>query len=953
MKDEHKTKAILMKELRLLREEVVELQGKFKTSVQEKMGETTIYDQEFDSRLENLKRTNTELLAQIDERIKTEQLLKESKEKYRNLLELVIDGICIVQDFRMKFCNFELAEMLGYKSEKIIGSRFDKFIFPEDLPRIFEFHRRHIKGEKDMGLVEARILGKSGITIWTEMNASIINYEGNPAQLVVVRNISDKIEARWALERSEKKYRTLIENQGEGVCTIDEQDHFTLVNPAAEKILGVSSGEMIGRSISEFLDEKPLAYFQEQKEKQRQGHQSTYDLKLTNAKGDVRQLIVTATPNLDNKGEFVGIFTIFRDITERQRAQEALRSSEARFRMLADTTTAAIFIHRGNCLRYVNRTAVTMTGYSKDELLDMDFLEIIHQDWQQLAQKRGLSRLQGEKVPERYELQILTKQGVIKWVDFTAGIMEFEGQTSVLGTCFDITDHKVAEQALQESEERYRRLTENAPDMIWRSDLQGKLKYINSVAKKATGYSPAEVINMDPEKYLTPKSRKDVRRWIKKALAFEPSVDFYSGEVEYYHKDGHLVPCDLKVTMVRDENGKVVYLEGISRDITDRKKAEEEKARLEKHLMQAQKMESIGTLAGGIAHDFNNSLQIILCSVNLVEEAGLNRQVFSENIQVIRKATQQMSKWTTDLLAYSRGSFSLKRPLDMNECIEKAVSIISHNLTGRINITWEPDPTPPWIEVSPGEIEQVVVNLLINASEAITKRGDIHIQSQLTNTAPFELENGFAPEKFVRLTVKDNGCGMDTEAAERIFEPFFSTKFIGRGMGMAVVFGIVKSNNGRIFVRSKPGKGTTIDVYFPAIKAPAIQNTLSVPKILEKRQYTKILLVDDETDLVNVVARTLKHNGYEVVTASNGLEAADSARENMNVDIVIMDVIMPEVDGLQAYLNIKKHLPNARFIAISGYDEKGPVQDVMDAGADLFIQKPFEIPTLLQILKEI
>ena len=570
-----------------------------------------------------------------------------------------------------------------------------------------------------------------------------------------------------------------------------------------------------------------------------------------------------------------------------------------------------------------------------------------------MAKGRGSLRLQGKEVAKRYELQILTKSGETRWVDFSTGMMEFDGQASILGTCFDITDRKVAEQALRESEERYRRLSENAPDMICRIDYQGKVLYVNSVVQKILGYSPSEMIGKSIDKYMDADALEALKGLMKKTLISDPLQSSFGGEISYNHKGGYQVPCDLRVSMVRDRLGKVVYFEGISRDITDRKQAEEEKSKLEKQLIQAQKMESIGTLAGGIAHDFNNSLQIILCSANLVEDSVADKKAIIDNIEIIKKAISQMSKWTTDLLAYSRGSFSLRRSLNLNECIERSISIIQHNLTGRINVSWEPSSSQLWIESSPGEIEQVMVNLLINASEAISERGEIVVQSRSSDQPTQEPGSDAALQKFACLSVRDNGSGMEKKTIERIFEPFFSTKFIGRGMGMAVVFGIVKSNNGKLHVKSKPGEGTTIEVYLPVIEAPSTRVVTKVPKLIDGKPHTKILLVDDEEDLVNVVARTLKNSGYKVLTASNGLEAADAAKNNPDTDIVILDVIMPEIDGLQAYRKLKEHLPNSKFIAISGYDQKGPVEEVMEAGADIFLQKPFEIPALLQILKQI
>jgi PAS domain S-box-containing protein len=475
------------------------------------------------------------------------------------------------------------------------------------------------------------------------------------------------------------------------------------------------------------------------------------------------------------------------------------------------------------------------------------------------------------------------------------------------------------------------------------------VSYVNPAVERFLGQPPEKAIGMNVEEYITEDSIRRIQGWLKNAAKSVPPQEFFQGEIEYIHKNGHRVPSEINVTIVRDAFGAITMLEGISRDITKRKRTEDEKQRLEKQLYQAQKMESIGTLAGGIAHDFNNSLQIVLCSINLINEQLNAAHVAHENVQLIKKSAEQMAKWTNDLLAYARGTFSLKRNLNINESIENAVDLVRYNLTGRIEMDADLDPNLPAIMATPGEMEQIMVNLLINASEAIEGRGKIRIETKIARRVPGEARKSKASDTpMIHVSVTDSGIGMSPETIERIYEPFFSTKFIGRGMGMAVVFGIVKSHNGRIFLKSEPGMGTRFDLYFPIVAKEENQGKSQEPTSEEIPPIgDKILLVDDEEELVDLISRAFSDRGMEVVSAYNGAQAIDVLGRHPDVGLVILDMVMPELDGLQAYVNIKQRIPNAKFLVISGYDAYGPAKEVMEAGADDFLQKPFDIFILL------
>jgi two-component system, cell cycle sensor histidine kinase and response regulator CckA len=517
----------------------------------------------------------------------------------------------------------------------------------------------------------------------------------------------------------------------------------------------------------------------------------------------------------------------------------------------------------------------------------------------------------------------------------------------IFGSHFQYTMNKrrAADDALRASEEKYRTILESIEEGYFETDLEGNFTFFSDPFCKILGWSRNELMGTNTSKYTTPETRQkmdQISARIKKTGVPENVADYV-----ITRPDGNRVTLELSFALMKDQGERPIGFRGVLRDVSERLKSEEEKRRLENQLQQAQKMESIGTLAGGIAHDFNNILMGIQGNASLMLLKIDASHPSFEKIKNVEKYVQNGTELTKQLLGFARrGKYQVKAS-DINEIIDKSATMFGRTKKEiRIRMDLARD---IWtVEVDRGQIEQALLNLYVNAWQAMPEGGDLYLQTENvlldgSQLRPYKVEAG----KYVKITVADTGVGIDNKTKDRIFEPFFTTKEMGRGtgLGLASVYGIVKNHGGYINVFSERERGTTFSIYLPASEKKVVADK-EIAVSFEKGSGT-VLLIDDEQMIIDVGRELLSNLGYEVMLAMSGPEALEEYKKNQaKIDLVIMDMIMPGMGGGETFDRLKEINPDVKVLLSSGYSIDGQATKIMQRGCAGFIQKPFNMNQL-------
>ncbi len=509
--------------------------------------------------------------------------------------------------------------------------------------------------------------------------------------------------------------------------------------------------------------------------------------------------------------------------------------------------------------------------------------------------------------------------------------------------------------ALRESEERLRLLVKNASDSLVIINADGRQRYVSPAAERITGFPITELEGKSLDMLIHPDDLQNVKDAWNEAIAFPEKT--VTVEYRHIHKTREWVFIETTAQSFLTEpaiNGGIASV----RDITERKKVEEENEQLQTQLAQAHKMESIGRLAGGVAHDFNNMLGVILGHTEMALQ-GLNptNPLFT-NLQEINTAARRSADLTRQLLAFARKQTVAPKVLNLNNTVQEVITMLRRLIGEDINLIWLPGENLPPVKIDPTQIDQILANLCVNARDAIADMGDVTIK---TEAATFDesycaAHVGYNPGEYVLLEVSDTGCGMDSETLTLLFEPFFTTKEIGRGtgLGLATVYGIVQQNKGFIKVLSEPGQGTTFKIYLPRHTSPTELLAKEETEHMTEHGHETILLVEDELMILNMTAAILKQHGYNVLTAATPGEAIQLAGEHAGaIDLLMTDVVMPEMNGRALAEHLLILSPNLRCLFMSGYtaDVIGH-HSVLDEDVH-FIQKPFTLKDLTAKVREV
>ncbi len=540
----------------------------------------------------------------------------------------------------------------------------------------------------------------------------------------------------------------------------------------------------------------------------------------------------------------------------------------------------------------------------------------------------------------------------------------FETWTRVMVLClflifgshvqYTVNKRKAADDALRDSEEKYRTILESIEEGCFETDLEGNLTFFSNPFLKILGYSRDELLGANTATYTAPETAANmegITRQLRETGTPQNVTDY-----DVICRDGTSISLELSVSLLKDQDGLPLGYRGVMRDVSERKKTDEEKRKLEAQLQQAQKMESIGTLAGGIAHDFNNILMGIQGNASLMLLKIESDHPNYEKIKNIEQYVQNGTELTKQLLGFARRGKYLIKATDLNDIIDKSSALFARTKK-EIRVHTELAEDLWTAEVDRGQIEQVLLNLYVNAWQAMTNGGDLFLQTEnvildRNYVKPYKVE----PGRYVKISVSDTGVGIDKETQERIFEPFFTTKEMGRGtgLGLASVYGIIKSHGGYINVYSEQERGTVFTIYLPASeKTVPVEEAESLAAPIVRGSGT-ILLIDDEQMILDVGIELLEELGYTVVSAMSGQEAIDIFEKDRDqIDLIIMDMIMPGMGGGETFDRLRAIDSNIKVLLSSGYSINGQATNILRRGCDGFIQKPFNMNQLAEKVQKI
>jgi PAS domain S-box-containing protein len=650
----------------------------------------------------------------------------------------------------------------------------------------------------------------------------------------------------------------------------------------------------------------------------------------------------------------VGLFAVMlfffnrrlkKEVLERKRVETSLMLSEEKFfkAFHHGPTLMTISTLEDGRLLEINENFIRMTGYTREEAIGATTVELgflsskardeIKQSIDRIGAVNGL------------EYILKKKNGDVLHCLYFAETITIAGKQRLLSIASDITQRKQAEEALQESETRFRALFENIPAAIQGYDQEGILWYWNQASVDLYGYTKEEAIGKNIiDLIVPPKMRNHVREATRHAG--ETGGGESSEELMLMRKDGSKVSV-LSNHVALKNKGKGLELYCLDVDLTLQKQ-------LQTRLEQARKSEAISSLAGGIAHQFNNVLSGITGNLDLIEMVFPGDENLLRYIERMKTAARRMTQLTGQLVAYARGGKYQPETVAMHDFVSSALPLVKHVIAPTVTVEMDLSVDRDCVKADPAQMQMVLMAALANASEAMEGKGRIRISSRcevLTSADAGDFPS-LRPGNYVKLTIADDGKGMDEETRMRIFEPFFSTRFFGRGLGMAAVYGIIKNHGGWIFVDSMPGKGTCVNIYLPVVDVISQNNT--TPKSKPVKGSGTILVIEDEKMVMEVNRALLTKMGYHVLEAATGQAAIDLTRTfDGNIDMALLDIVLPDMDGKALYPLLMAKRPDLKVIVCSGYSIDGPAGEIMDAGADDFIQKPFTRATLSEKLKKI
>ncbi|MDP8247806.1 MAG: PAS domain S-box protein [Candidatus Tritonobacter lacicola] len=939
----------------------------------------------------DLLRTASNFISSAIGRSKTE-------ERFRMIFNKAKDGMFIeTADGRIVDVNKAACRMLGYTREELCSMRVKDLMPSEIAAQLPET----IQGEtvRDGKYIETVNVRKDGTRLPVEVSGTLVEIWGEKMVIAILRDITERKKAEEELLESEEKYRALIETTDTGYQILDGAGRVIDANPEFVRLTGHKTlDEIVGRTVIEWTaahDKERNA--EELKKCMEKGFVRNLEMDYVDNDGNITPIEINA--KVVETAEGLRILSLCRDITKRKLAEKKLKGRMERIarqqaailelskeafldldfalRRIMKVDALTLVIERVNiwlfnedrselvCLqnyrrskdRYEEGGRLSLKRYpAYFKVLESSRIVAVNDAWSDprtceftasYLSTYGITSMMD--VPIRLHGEIIgliCHEHVGSMREWTRDEQDFAGSMAdMVSLAFEASERVQAKEALQKSQDRYRTLLRNIPQKVFYKDLNSTYVLCNE--------SYAGDLKIEPEEF---KGKTDYD-FFPKELADKYIADdrriMESGKIEvmeekYVIGDKQAVVQTFKAP-VRDEKGDIIGIFGIFWDITDRKRAEEQ-------LRHAQKMEAVGTLAGGLAHDFNNILAGIMGYASLAKMGLEKSSPLADDMESIEKLSRRGADLTQALLTFSRKGEYHPRPLGLNRVIDDVLKVMGRTAGKRVNIEPEMSPDVSNVMGDEGQLTQVIMNLCLNACEAMPEGGTLTVQTAAVKPGKefYNIHPVLREGLYVAVSISDTGQGMDDETREHIFEPFFTTKAerSGTGLGLSIVSGIVESHGGCIEVESEPGSGTTFTVYIPATAEEEPVLRPGPPGTL--RGHETILIVDDEEGFRLSARRWLNELGYATVAAANGEAALEVVREMGNeVDVVLLDMVMKGMGGAEVFKKMREVVPGLPVIICTGYSITGAARRTLEAGAADLIQKPFDMTELALKIRKV
>jgi PAS domain S-box-containing protein len=865
----------------------------------------------------------------------------------------------------MIYVNQTFCDLLELPKESIIGKRVEEALpkqtYEQQKALLEKERERRLSGKSSVYDLEIEVAG--GKTKTVRVHASPIldrdkNYLGS---IGIVTDVSQEKSALKSASDAQALLAAVFNVASVGLCITDSDGVVVAANPADSKIHGYTHEEFVGglftKALPPELREDALRLHREYMEETL--NEMSGEWQVLHKNGTLRDVAVNVARLVLDDGRKFRV-TAVTDITERKLIERQLRYQA---QLLENVSNAVVAVDNEYHITAWNSAAEKLYGWKATEVLGKHLFQVTQPRYLNGESEDTIvesvlkaGKWIGELVDKRKDGTEIIAEACISMLRNERGDI-----IGAVGIKRNVTERKQIERQL-----RYQaQLLENVSDAVMAVDNDYIITSWNTAAEKLYGWTATEVLGKNiyhilPHRYLSDVNDEIVSEVMRTAGK-------WVGEVIQKRKDGTEVITEACVSQIHNEKDEVIGLVSINRDITEQKRHAEERQRLYEQLQHLQKMESIGRLAGGIAHDFNNILAAILGNVKMATEKTTDEKV-TKYLSRIKAASERASALTQQLLGFARQGKYEVTAVDLQDCVRNVVEMLEHTIDKRIEVVVEPAHMSTKVMGDRTQLEQVILNLAVNAIDAMMPT----LEAKQSGILRFSWGSGVREEiktinthllpnqPYLCLAVSDSGIGIPKDIQKKIFEPFFTTKEIGKGtgLGLAMVYGIMQNHHGAVHVESEVGKGTTFELYFPELLESQTENGVTGTYINQKLMNNKrVLIVDDEDMLRELLTEQLTEAGYAVCEACNGAEAIEVLKrlqaEQVRVDAVVLDMNMPKMDGARAFAEIRALFPRMPILIATGYAQDEMVQKVVESGANGVLVKPYDAEALFEKLSEI